>query len=83
MGDLFVSFKKDDNTWTKPQNLGKPINSPGFDFAPYVTNDGKYLFFTRQGGPTNIFLYWVRIDGAIAKLRAKDGLPAATTPAAH
>ena len=81
-GDLYISFKKSDEAWTKPLNLGAPINSPGFDFAPYVTADGKYLFFTRQSGPDSLALYWVRVDGVIARLRQKAGL-AAPAPAAH
>jgi len=46
--DLYVSFRKDDNTWTKAVNMGDEINSSEYDICPYVTADGKYLFFTSQ-----------------------------------
>jgi hypothetical protein len=81
LGDLFISFKKGDGSWTKPKNFGTPINSEGYDFAPYVTADGKYLFFTRSTSPTSIFVCWVRVDRLIAKFRTKAGVtpPVAAT----
>jgi hypothetical protein len=30
----------------EPINLGEGVNTPGSEFRPYVTADGKYLFFT-------------------------------------
>lgn len=44
--DLYVSFKQEDNRWGKPVNLGETINSSWSDFGPYVSPDGKYLFFS-------------------------------------
>lgn len=43
-GDLFISFKIDDN-WTQPENLGEPINSEDHEMCPYVTPDGKFFIF--------------------------------------
>ena len=43
-GDLYISFKKNDN-WTRPENLGKPINSSAHEMCPYVTSDGKIFIF--------------------------------------
>lgn len=43
--DLYVSYQCD-GVWTAPRNLGDRINSPGWDFAPRVSPDGRYLFFT-------------------------------------
>ena len=45
-GDLWISFRKDVNSWTKPKNMGKQINSPYFEYCPSITPDGKYFFFT-------------------------------------
>ena len=45
--DLYISFQID-GEWTQPQNLGPPINSKSFDNYPFVSPDGKYLFFTRR-----------------------------------
>ena len=44
-GDLYISFKGKDNEWIEPLNMGDKINSAFHDVAPYVSPDGKYLFF--------------------------------------
>lgn len=43
--DLYISFNVN-GEWSKAENLGEKINSPGRDYCPWVTNDGKHLFFT-------------------------------------
>ena len=43
--DIFVSFRKEDGSWTKARNMGEPINSSASDVHPFVTSDGKYFFF--------------------------------------
>ena len=43
--DLYISFKVD-GEWSEAQNLGEKINSSGKDYCPWVSTDGKYLFFT-------------------------------------
>ena len=45
-GDLYISFKNDDGTWTQARNIGEPINTPGPEFCPMLSYDTKYLFFT-------------------------------------
>jgi hypothetical protein len=61
-GDLYVAFQKPDGSWAKPQNLGKAVNTAGYDFAPSISPDGKYLFVTRDvaGGEGDI--YWISTD---------------------
>ena len=44
--DLYVSFKDAEGNWTKAKNMGKEINSPGSEYCPMLSPDGKYLFFT-------------------------------------
>jgi hypothetical protein len=34
--------------------MGEVINTPGYEFCPFVTADEKYLFFSRDGD-----IYWV------------------------
>ncbi|MFD0862668.1 hypothetical protein ACFQ1M_10680 [Sungkyunkwania multivorans] len=46
-GDLYISFFKD-GIWQEGINLGEMINSPQLDYCPFVTSDGKYLFFTSE-----------------------------------
>lgn len=45
-GDLYISFRKGDDTWTQAINMGPEVNSPSFDFCPFVSEDGRELFFT-------------------------------------
>jgi flagellar motor protein MotB len=58
--DLYVSFPTAAGTWGEPQSLGNAINSPGFDFAPWLDPDGKTLYFSSYGhagyGSSDIFV---------------------------
>jgi len=47
-GDLYISFKKKDGTWSKLKNMGEKINSPESDYCPMLSPDGKYFFFTSK-----------------------------------
>ncbi len=53
-GDLYISFKKQDGSWSKALNMGEEINTPGYEYCPFISHDGKYLFFTR-----NQDIFWV------------------------
>ncbi len=57
-GDLFVSRKQGD-TWSKPQNLGYPINTPAKELGFYVQGDGKtaYMSSARGGGEGGLDIY--------------------------
>ena len=71
--DLYVYFQKQDKSWTNAINLGKDVNSSGFEARPYVTPDGKYLFFTSnraesEGGEG---IYWVDAE-AIDQFRPEE-----------
>ena len=46
-GDLYLSVKDSDGKWSPAFNL-KAINSPKLDYCPFLTSDGKLLFFTSQ-----------------------------------
>ncbi|EIK42948.1 WD40 domain protein beta Propeller [Cellvibrio sp. BR] len=62
--DLYVSFKTK-NGWSEPQNLGSEINTSGWEMAPALTLDGKFLLFTwRAAMETKIpsEIRWVSID---------------------
>lgn len=56
-GDLFISFKTNDNRWTPSVNMGETINTKGHELCPFVTKDGKYFFYT-----SNEDIYWVSTD---------------------
>jgi ankyrin repeat protein len=56
--DLYISFRGKDGSWSEPRNMGAPVNSPYLDYAPMLSPDGKYLFFTSgRGGADDV--YWV------------------------
>ncbi|MBL7877954.1 MAG: exo-alpha-sialidase, partial [Cyclobacteriaceae bacterium] len=47
--DLYVSFEKNDSTWTEPLNLGKVINTVSEETAPFLASDDKTLYFSSNG----------------------------------
>ncbi len=47
--DLYVSFMKDDSTWTEPVNLGNVVNSAGEESAPFLASDDKTLYYSSKG----------------------------------
>ncbi|WP_298791385.1 hypothetical protein [uncultured Allomuricauda sp.] len=57
-GDLYISFREE-NEWTLPQNI-KELNTSGSDLYPYLTQDGKQLYYTSSdslpGKSTNIYV---------------------------
>ncbi|WP_435625793.1 TolB family protein [Flagellimonas sp.] len=55
--DLYVSHKDQNGNWTEPQNLGDKINRTDQDFAPSLSADGKFIFFSNDGK-----LKWVSSD---------------------
>ena len=56
---LYISFKLSDGSWTEAHALGEAINSQKGERFPYVSPDGKYLFFTRWHGRDNEDIMWV------------------------
>ena len=47
--DLYVSFHEASGSYSAPLSLGPVLNSPGFDFAPWLAPDGKTLYFASYG----------------------------------
>ncbi len=45
-GDLFICYRKNDDSWSKAVNLGTGVNSVVADMCPTVSPEGKYLFFS-------------------------------------
>jgi len=48
-GDLYISFAEDNGTWTRAVSLGNSVNTSGHELCPYVSHDGKWLYFTSSG----------------------------------
>lgn len=63
--DLYVSFRKNNNEWSAPMNLGNIINTEKAEFSPFLAADDKTLYFASEGhrgyGGSDIF-YTRRLD---------------------
>lgn len=57
--DIFYSRKTDDHVWSKPVNIGYPINDTGLEHGLVVSNDGLKGYFAseRFDGMGNLDLY--------------------------
>lgn len=64
-GDLYISFKMEDGSWTPSINMGDRINTKGHELCPYVTADGKYFLYT-----SNQDIYWISTE-VFALIRAR------------
>jgi pimeloyl-ACP methyl ester carboxylesterase len=59
-GDLYITFQKDDGTWTEEINMGELINTQYGENCPQVSPDGKYFFFNRYNPDAKEGnIYWV------------------------
>lgn len=47
--DIYISRKDSRGKWGKAENLGDVINTPYNEESPYVTADGKTLYFSSEG----------------------------------
>ena len=47
--DLYVSFRSDDGTWTKPTNLGTTVNTTATEEAPFLASDDRTLYYASDG----------------------------------
>lgn len=47
--DIYMMKKEKDGTWSSPVNLGPEINTRFDEDAPFLTFDGKYLYFSSNG----------------------------------
>jgi Tol biopolymer transport system component len=43
--DLYISYRNQDGGWTTALNMGPSINTESGEQRPFVSPDGKYLFF--------------------------------------
>ncbi|MDP2387691.1 MAG: OmpA family protein [Bacteroidota bacterium] len=47
--DIYKTELKSDGTWTEAENLGAEINSTGNEQSPFISEDGKTLYFSSNG----------------------------------
>ncbi|MFT5640136.1 MAG: OOP family OmpA-OmpF porin [Cyclobacteriaceae bacterium] len=74
--DLYVSFERG-GSWTQPMNLGIQINTSGEDFAPFLGQDGKTMYFSSNGisgyGGSDIYVT-IRLDETWTKWSVPENL---------
>ena len=58
-GDLYISFRHPDGSWSDPISLGASVNTNQLERFPAVSPDGKYLFFTRDTPDHDEDVLWV------------------------
>jgi outer membrane protein OmpA-like peptidoglycan-associated protein len=79
--DLYIS-RRTGNSWSKPRNLGRNVNSIAWDSQPTLSADGRTLYFTsdRRGGlgQEDIYVTTLQDDG-IWSLARNLGAPVNTT----
>ncbi|MEO9022481.1 MAG: OmpA family protein [Ginsengibacter sp.] len=87
--DLFVTRKLADGKWSKPENLGYPINTIGDEGSMIVTADGKTAYYASDRsdskGGLDIYTFELRKDlrplrtlwvkGKVYDNKTKAGLP--------
>ena len=65
--DIWVSHRGANGRWGTPANLGPNINTDGDEEAPFITNDGKVLYFSSTGhlglGEQDIFVSRLGVNG--------------------
>lgn len=67
--EIYTSRRLDDSwrNWSKPEPVGFPVNQKGYDFDPFMSADGEWLYwasdYETQGG-YDLFRYNLRSCGA-------------------
>lgn len=65
--DIWKSTKDADGHWSDPMNLGPKINTSKDEEAPFISNDGKTLYFSSTGhlgmGKQDIFVSFMGDGG--------------------
>ena len=65
--DLFVSHRQADGSWSKPENLGYPINDSGDETGLIVSADGRTALYAsqREGGYGKQDLWFFELPEAV------------------
>ncbi len=49
--DIYVCLKRSNGLWSQPIHTGRVINSPGEEYSPFLSADGRTLYFASNGKP--------------------------------
>ncbi len=68
--DLYVS-RRQGGTWSIPEHLEAPVNTPEYEYGPSLSRDGQYLYFTshRRDGTADVYRMEVQDLGLTDSLR--------------
>ncbi len=81
--DIFRTDLLEDSTWSEPVHLGAGVNSELNEEAPFVSPDGKRLYFSSQGHSTiggfDVFYTELLEDGSWHEVPVNLGYPLNTT----
>jgi hypothetical protein len=47
-GDLYISYRNENGTWTPAKNLGNQINTEFMEYCPYYDSENGILYFTSK-----------------------------------
>lgn len=63
--DIFSTTLQEDGTWSKPVNMGYPINTPDDDLYFVITGNGRYGYYSsyREGGLGDKDIYRITFLG--------------------
>ncbi|MGZ3899294.1 MAG: OmpA family protein [Bacteroidia bacterium] len=68
--DIYKATKIKEGEWSKPENIGEPVNTSYDEDAPFITDDGKTMYFSSTGheGYGNFDIYKSElVDGKWSK----------------
>lgn len=70
--DIFRAVLQEDNTWTKPTNLGPSVNTPFREAGIVISPDGKLAYFSsaRDAGRGGLDVYEIAMQREIAPEKA-------------
>jgi len=60
--DLYLSEKKDENSWSTPKNLGEQINHSGNQWFPFVSSDRHLFYASDVGDGQGLDIYYANVD---------------------
>jgi len=79
--NLYLTLRRPDGSWTKPQDMGPRINTGYYEYFARISPDKKYLFFTRANGwgynsnSNTGDIYWVELKEYLSEsYRASEGI---------
>ena len=76
--DYYIVFRRPDDTWCDPVNLGPNINSrSNLETSAFVSRDGKYLFFSSDRISNDLFAPGEKLT--LEKLKALAKQPGANS----